>query len=85
MLQLGTPIIGVDGKKMSEVLVPSNTGIIISILSVNKDPGIWGPDVMEWKPERWLAPLPASVAEARIPGVYANTYAIYFSSLSHHD
>ena len=80
MLQLGTPIIGLDGQKISEIFVPNNAGIIISILSVNRDPGIWGPDVMEWKPERWLAPLPASVAEARIPGVYANTYAIYFSS-----
>lgn len=79
MLQLGTPIIGVDGKKMSEIFVPNNTGIIISILSVNRDPGIWGPDVLEWKPERWLAPLPSSVTEAHIPGVYANTYAIRFS------
>ncbi|ETW83998.1 cytochrome P450 monooxygenase 54 [Heterobasidion irregulare TC 32-1] len=73
MLQLGTPIIGVDGKKMSEIFVPNNTSIIISILSVNRDPGIWGPDVMEWKPERWLAPLPSSVTDAHIPGVYANT------------
>ncbi|ETW83997.1 cytochrome P450 monooxygenase 86 [Heterobasidion irregulare TC 32-1] len=73
MLQLGTPTIGVDGQKISEIFVPNNTGIIISILSVNRDPGIWGPDVMEWKPERWLAPLPPNVKESRIPGVYANT------------
>ncbi|KAI0039847.1 hypothetical protein FA95DRAFT_1503644, partial [Auriscalpium vulgare] len=34
---------------------------------------IWGPDAEEWKPERWLAPLPKTVEEARIPGIYSNT------------
>ncbi|THH11078.1 hypothetical protein EW146_g8172 [Bondarzewia mesenterica] len=73
VLPLGTPITGVDGTKISEIMIPNNTGIYIGVLSVNRDPGIWGADVMEWKPERWLSPLPPSVAEARIPGVYANT------------
>jgi len=33
---------------------------------------MWGPDVYEWKPERWLNPLPESVTNARIPGVYSH-------------
>jgi hypothetical protein len=32
----------------------------------------WGSDVTEWKPERWLAPLPESVVRANIQGIYAN-------------
>ncbi|KAJ2929646.1 hypothetical protein H1R20_g7436, partial [Candolleomyces eurysporus] len=33
---------------------------------------IWGPDASEWKPERWLSPLPDRVAEARVPGIYSH-------------
>lgn len=73
VLPLGTPITGVDGTEISKITIPRNTGIIVSIIAVNRDPGIWGPDVMEWKPERWLSTLPASVTDARIPGIYSNT------------
>ena len=31
-----------------------------------------GEDADEWKPERWLKPLPAVLEEARLPGVYSN-------------
>ena len=80
VLPLGTPITGVDGTEISKITIPRNTGIIVSIIAVNRDPGIWGPDVMEWKPERWLSTLPASVTDARIPGIYSNTYV--FTCLS---
>ncbi|KAJ1307064.1 hypothetical protein OPQ81_008043 [Rhizoctonia solani] len=32
----------------------------------------WGDDADQFKPSRWLDPLPCSVTEARIPGVYSN-------------
>lgn len=44
----------------------------ISIQETNQDPEIWGPDSGEWKPERWLSPLPDSVLNARIQGVYSH-------------
>ena len=72
LLPLRTPFRGTDGKKHTELFVPNGTPIVINILGVNRDPEIWGADVLEWKPERWLKPLPESVAEAHIPGVYAN-------------
>ncbi|TBU52591.1 hypothetical protein BD310DRAFT_831896 [Dichomitus squalens] len=31
-----------------------------------------GDDAYEWKPERWLGPLPETVERAAIPGVYSH-------------
>ncbi|KAL4899883.1 hypothetical protein BDW74DRAFT_105802 [Aspergillus multicolor] len=41
----------VDGK-----VIPAGTIVGISASSVHRDPTIWGPDVQEFKPERWLGP-----------------------------
>jgi cytochrome P450 len=65
----------VHGKEVRELFVPSGTIIYVNIVGVNRDPAIWGPDAHVWQPERWLSPLPSSVADARVPGVYSNTYA----------
>ena len=72
ILPLGTPIKGLDGREISEIPIPKGADLSISILGCNHNPEIWGPDASEWKPERWLQPLPDSVAAARIPGVYSN-------------
>ncbi|TFK40022.1 cytochrome P450 [Crucibulum laeve] len=72
VLPLSTPVTGLDGREVGEILVPQNTDIIVSILNANCNPEIWGPDSYEWKPERWLSHLPESVPAARIPGVYSN-------------
>ncbi|KAI0059729.1 cytochrome P450 [Artomyces pyxidatus] len=58
---------------VSSLFVPRGTTVTVNILGTNRDPSIWGADAAEWKPERWLAPLPESVSQARIPGVYSNT------------
>ncbi len=72
-MPLQSPIEAVDGKtKISNVLAKKNTDIIISIIGANLDKTIWGDDAEEWKPERWLEPLPESVAAARLPGVYSS-------------
>ena len=61
---------------MNEIPIPNNTNIIISIYAANRNPEIWGPDSYEWKPERWLNPLPKTVIDARIPGVYSHLYVL---------
>ena len=58
---------------MSEILVPKGTNIFVGVIQANRSKAIWGEDAMEWKPERWLNPLPPSVTGAHIPGVFANT------------
>ncbi|KAL1706742.1 cytochrome P450 [Schizophyllum commune] len=72
VLPFSKPIIGEDGREVSEVLVPAGTVVVIAIMNANRNKEIWGEDADEWKPERWLEPLPASVTDAHIPGVYGN-------------
>ncbi|KZV64850.1 cytochrome P450 [Peniophora sp. CONT] len=71
-LPLQNPIVDASGKITSEIFVPEGTAVYCNIAAVNTDPAIWGSDANEWKPERWLSPLPPSVANAHVPGVYAN-------------
>ncbi|KAI3607724.1 cytochrome p450 [Moniliophthora roreri] len=72
VLPLSTPVTGTDGSVITEIPVPAHTNVYISILGSNRNTSLWGPDALEWKPERWLEPLPAVVPEARIPGVYSH-------------
>ena len=71
-MPLSRPIRGNDGTMMSEIALPKDTVVVIGILGCNRTPSIWGPDADEWKPDRWLNPLPDSVTDARIPGIYSN-------------
>lgn len=73
VLPLSSPIRDIDGLKVHEIFVPKNTNVYVQIYNLNRDPSIWGTNAAEWKPERWLAPLPESVANANIQGLYANT------------
>ncbi|KAI0059752.1 cytochrome P450 [Artomyces pyxidatus] len=61
------------GGALHSLFVPRGTTVMVAIGGVNRDPTIWGVDAAEWKPARWRAPLPESVADARVPGVYSNT------------
>ncbi|KDR76158.1 hypothetical protein GALMADRAFT_210825 [Galerina marginata CBS 339.88] len=72
VLPVGTPIKGLHGEQIQEVPLPKGTLIIMSIFNANRTPQIWGPDAQEWKPDRWLRPLPDSVVNAHIPGVYSH-------------
>ncbi|KAF8157063.1 cytochrome P450 [Crassisporium funariophilum] len=72
ILPLATPIRGTNGKDIMEIPIPKGTEIFISIMASNRNPELWGPDALEWKPERWLSPLPEALVEARVPGVYSH-------------
>ncbi|KAI0028313.1 cytochrome P450 [Vararia minispora EC-137] len=73
MLPLAHPYTDTHGFEHNELFVPGGgTMVIVNIVGVNRDKATWGPDAEEWRPERWLSPLPDSVTEARVPGVYAN-------------
>lgn len=57
---------------ITEIEVPKGTIVLLGVRACNRNKDIWGPDALEWKPERWLSPLPKAVTDARIPGVYSN-------------
>ncbi|KZT70661.1 cytochrome P450 [Daedalea quercina L-15889] len=69
---LSSPLRGVDGRLMKEVVIPKGTLIFLGVRASNCNPALWGEDAMEWKPERWMVPLPSAVTDARIPGVYGS-------------
>ncbi|KAI0761495.1 cytochrome P450 [Trametes elegans] len=71
-LPLLTPVVGRDGTPIDEVAVPEGTWVLANLQASNCNRALWGDDVYEWKPERWLKPLPGALEEARIPGVYSN-------------
>ncbi|KAF9043341.1 cytochrome P450 [Panaeolus papilionaceus] len=72
VLPLSQPIVGVDGREMSEIFVPKGTTVMAGLLASNRNTEIWGPDAFEWKPERWLESLPETVSNAHLPGIYSN-------------
>ncbi len=72
VLPLSTPIRARDGSVIREVPIPKGTFLILNNLASNTNPAIWGADAHEWKPERWLQPLPKEVENAPIPGVYSH-------------
>ncbi|KAI9066851.1 cytochrome P450 [Trametes sanguinea] len=82
VLPLRSPVQGINGQPITEIYVPAGTTVWLNIFGVNRDPAIWGPDAAEWKPERWLAPLPSTVADAHIPSVFSNTMTFAAGSRS---
>ncbi|KAM5542007.1 hypothetical protein V8D89_004317 [Ganoderma adspersum] len=71
-LPLSAPVKMKDGSEISELFIPRGTTVITNLQASNRNKVLWGTDADEWKPERWLNPLPEALEEARIPGVYSN-------------
>ncbi|KIK66524.1 hypothetical protein GYMLUDRAFT_239459 [Collybiopsis luxurians FD-317 M1] len=61
IIPLSTALTGLNGERINEIAVPKDKTLM-------QPP----PDADEWKPERWLSPLPTTVTDARIPGVYSH-------------
>ncbi|KAI0651713.1 cytochrome P450 [Trametes meyenii] len=82
VLPLSDPVRGVDGAVITEIFVPRRTFVLLNLQACNSNKVLWGEDAHEWKPERWLEPLPRAVDEARIPGIYANLMSFGAGSYS---
>ena len=72
VLPLSEPVRGRDGTLISQIPLPKNTTVFVGVISSNTNKALWGEDVYEWKPERWLSRLPDALMEAKVPGVYSN-------------
>ena len=75
-MPLSEPIHGLNGELIKEIPVPKDTWVIIGVRGCNRNEALWGEDASEFKPERWLSPLPEAVTNARVPGVYSNLSVI---------
>jgi len=79
VIPLRYPITSTDGKtQLKSIPVPKGTEVLVGIASANTSKQIWGPDATEWKPERWMNPLPQTLVNAKMPGVFPPT--LTFSS-----
>ncbi|TBU29268.1 cytochrome P450 [Dichomitus squalens] len=72
VLPLSSHVRQKDGALMNEFIVPKDTFILMDLLGFNTNKHIWGEDAFEWRPERWLEPLPGKLTDIRVPGVYSN-------------
>ena len=72
VLPLSKPMRGSDGSILESVVIPKGTNVLVGVRACNRNKSLWGEDADEWKPERWLNPLPQSVADAKLPGVYSS-------------
>ncbi|KAI0781643.1 cytochrome P450 [Irpex lacteus] len=72
VLPLSFPIRDINGKEQREILVPKGTVIVFDLAGANRHKAVWGDDADVWKPERWLTPLPDTVINAHMPGVYSH-------------
>jgi len=54
VLPLSKPITTLSGKVIHELPIPKGTYLFIAVQGYHMDPEIWGDDVLEFKPERWL-------------------------------
>ncbi|KAF7365708.1 Docosahexaenoic acid omega-hydroxylase CYP4F3 [Mycena venus] len=70
VLPLAAPLLGRNGEEIHALHVPRGTDLMLSIQSANCDASVWGPDAEEWKPARWLVPLPETVTQGPATGVY---------------
>ncbi len=75
VMPLMEPIRMRDGTLSNALHIPKNARVIANITACNRDPALWGPDADEWRPSRWLEPLPRELEEAHVPGVYSHLYA----------
>ncbi|KAJ7073332.1 cytochrome P450 [Mycena belliarum] len=69
VVPLATPFTDVYGKVHETLNVSKGQTFIIPILAMNRDPVIWGPDAMEFVPERWEAQPPINNA---LPGIWGH-------------
>ncbi|KAJ6571058.1 cytochrome P450 [Mycena capillaripes] len=69
VVPLGRPFTDTKGAVHESLHIRKGEPILIPILALNRDVELWGPDAMEFVPERWEKPPPGT---SGIPGVWGH-------------
>jgi cytochrome P450 len=69
VIPLSEPVMGRDGKMMSEVHVKKGTTIFLPIMNVNRSKEIWGEDADKFNPDRFGV---GGIPRKHVPGVFGN-------------
>ncbi|KAF8150033.1 cytochrome P450 [Crassisporium funariophilum] len=77
VLPLANPVTTTDGVQMDQIPIPKGTDVWVSVIGSNCNAKTWGPDSYEWKPERWLEPLPEALINAKISGIYSHLLTFF--------
>ncbi|KAF8690353.1 Cytochrome p450, partial [Rhizoctonia solani] len=74
ILPLHYPARSAEGRAMMlNIHVPKGATLHVSLGAANQDRRTWGDDAKVFRPDCWLEPLPKSVMDSRMPGIYAST------------
>ncbi|KAF8902797.1 cytochrome P450 [Gymnopilus junonius] len=69
-IPLSEPVMGVDGKEITQVGVIPGQPVLVSTCAYNRHPAVWGADSDQWNPRRHLN---HDMKEKRVPvGLYSN-------------
>jgi cytochrome P450 len=69
-IPLSQPYTDRNGVLRNTIPVEKGTEFPVLILAVNRSKEIWGPDALEWNPDRWLQGMPEAVKS--VPGVWGS-------------
>ncbi|KAJ7108499.1 cytochrome P450 [Mycena epipterygia] len=69
VLPLSKPLVTKSGKTITEIPIPKNTLLVVSIAGYNRNPDVFGEDAHVFRPERWLD---GTVQTSTSLGVYGN-------------
>ncbi|KAK7060606.1 hypothetical protein VNI00_001372 [Paramarasmius palmivorus] len=74
VVPLQFPIPGPDGHEVKELLISKGTPVYVGLSASNRSRAIWGDDVNELKPERWMgkAILESTENGVKMPGIFSN-------------
>jgi hypothetical protein len=75
VVPLQFPIRDQNGLLTRELLVSQGTSVYLGLAAANRSTAIWGPDAVEFKPERWFGKLGnEGIADNtnKLPGIYSN-------------
>ncbi|TCD60665.1 cytochrome P450-dit2 [Steccherinum ochraceum] len=73
ILPVWRPIEDSKGRMVNEIILDKGVTVTIGIHGYNRSKAVWGEDAEEWRPERWLSPLPEAVRNVPSGGIMSNT------------